>query len=202
MNFLAHIYLSGENEELMIGNFIADFIKGNQFHHLPDGIKQGILLHRKIDTYTDQHHVVRQSTQKLHADYHKYAGVIVDIYYDHFLASNWERYSATKLVDFAENTYQTLLKNQDILPEKVQEILPYMLTHNWLVNYAKIEMMENTFQRLSQRISNRNNQKENNLHLATANLQKDYILFEEEFHLFFDDLRLFVKKEMDETKLF
>ncbi len=99
MNFLAHLYLSGNDEQLMIGNFIADSVKGSSYKNFPDGIKRGILLHRAIDFYSDNHSVFLKSVERLRPNYHKYAGVIVDIFFDHFLAKNWKEYS--------ENPYRT-----------------------------------------------------------------------------------------------
>ncbi|MGB3774600.1 MAG: DUF479 domain-containing protein, partial [Leeuwenhoekiella sp.] len=93
MNFLAHIYLSQYDEQVTIGNFIADGIKGSKYKQFPIPIQKGILLHRSIDAYTDAHHLVRKSTKRLHPHYHHYSGIIVDIFYDHFLAKNWSSYS-------------------------------------------------------------------------------------------------------------
>jgi acyl carrier protein phosphodiesterase len=92
MNFLAHIYLSGDNDLLKIGNFMADSIRGNQYLQYPDEIKKGILLHRFIDTFTDAHLIYRKSKHRLHEKYGHYSGVIMDIVYDHFLAKNWNHY--------------------------------------------------------------------------------------------------------------
>ena len=89
MNFLAHIYLSGDNDLIKIGNFMADGIRGKHYEYLPAEVQKGIVLHRAIDTYTDSHPIFRQSTKRLHHRYHHYAGVIVDVFYDHFLAKNW-----------------------------------------------------------------------------------------------------------------
>ena len=101
MNFLAHIYLSGNNKEITIGNFIADGIRGKDYKKYPEAIQTGILLHRQIDTFTDAHKTVRQSTKRLHENYGHYSGVIVDILYDHFLAFyNKDHKNNTKLMDF------------------------------------------------------------------------------------------------------
>src|SRR5580704_12124651 len=111
MNFLAHIYLSGNNHELMIGNFIADFVKGNKKNDYPDGIRKGIELHRAIDDYTDHHEITGRSKDRLRMKYHKYSGVIVDIYYDHFLAANFAQYSPKTLQQYSEDTYHILKEN-------------------------------------------------------------------------------------------
>jgi len=108
MNFLAHIYLSGNNEMVTIGNFIADGIRGKKYSIYPKDIQTGILLHRQIDTFTDAHKTVRESTKRLHKNYGHYSGVIVDILYDHFLAKNWNHYSKTPLADYVDDFYDTL----------------------------------------------------------------------------------------------
>lgn len=95
MNYLAHIYLSGEDDQLKIGNFIADSVKGRKFIGFPHQVKNGIILHRAIDTYTDSHPVVKKSVHRLFPVYSHYSAVIVDILYDHFLAANWHEYSKT-----------------------------------------------------------------------------------------------------------
>ena len=96
MNFLAHIYLSGNNDMLKIGNFMADSVRGHHYLDYPDEIRKGILLHRYIDTFTDAHPIYRKSKHRLHEKYGHYSGVIMDIVYDHFLAKNWNNYSDEK----------------------------------------------------------------------------------------------------------
>src|SRR6478736_4267951 len=135
MNFLAHIYLSGENELIKIDNFMADGIRGKQFESFHPEIQKGILLHRAIDTFTDAHPIFRKSTQRLHAKYHHYSGIIVDIFYDHFLAKNWKQYSDEPLEDYVDRFYQSLLNNQELLSKRTKEFMPYMIEQNWLVSY-------------------------------------------------------------------
>ena len=138
MNYLAHIYLSGDNELITIGNFMADGIKGKKYKKYPKDIQIGILLHREIDTFTDAHKTVRKSTKRLHEKYSHYSGVIVDILYDHFLAKNWNTYSDIPLETYCETFYDSLKENFDILPERVQRLMHYMIADNWLVSYASI----------------------------------------------------------------
>src|SRR4051812_26403191 len=126
MNFLAHIYLSGKDDQLMIGNFIADFVKGNKKNDYPDKICKGIELHRGIDDFTDHHEVTGRSKDKLRSKYGKYSGIIVDIYYDHFLAANFQLYSEEPLQQFSENTYRILKENWNKLPPRVHYFLPFM----------------------------------------------------------------------------
>ena len=100
MNFLAHTYLSGCNEEIIVGNFMGDYVKGSRYMDFPEMVKKGILIHRDIDTFTDMHLITRRSKQMVAAKYSKYAGIIIDIFYDHFLASLWDDYSNLPLSDF------------------------------------------------------------------------------------------------------
>ncbi|MGB0879588.1 MAG: ACP phosphodiesterase, partial [Polaribacter sp.] len=111
MNFLAHLYLSNSNTNIMIGNFIADHIRGNKFKHFHPKIQQGILLHRQIDTFTDRHSIVRKSKRRLHERYRHYDGVIIDIFFDHFLAKNWNKYSDIPLAEYIDTFYKSLVKN-------------------------------------------------------------------------------------------
>src|SRR3954453_2663939 len=109
MNFLAHLYLSGNDPEIMVGNFLGDFVRGrNLLERYKKNIATGIELHRTIDEFTDTHPIVAQSKNRLREKYRHYAAVIVDIFYDHFLAKNWSEYSSELLPDFADRAYQIL----------------------------------------------------------------------------------------------
>ncbi|WP_374173335.1 ACP phosphodiesterase [Flavobacterium tructae] len=185
MNFLAHIYLSGENDLIKIGNFMADGIRGKQFEHFPEDVQKGILLHRFIDTYTDSHDIFRQSTKRLHEKYHHYAGVIVDIVYDHFLAKNWEKYSDEKLDRFVNRFYRSLHGNYPILTEKTQDLMPYMIKQNWLLSYQTVEGIHQILTQMDRRRS----KNQSNMQFATAELKEFYPEFEREFTLFFEDMK-------------
>lgn len=184
MNFLAHIYLSGDNDLMKIGNFMADGIHGKNFDAFPLEIQKGIILHREIDTFTDAHPIFRQSTKRLHANYHHYSGIIVDIFYDHFLAKNWSKYSEEKLEDFTERFYQSLKDNHDSLTIKTQKMMPYMIDHNWLLSYQTIEGIENVLVKMDNRMK-----RDSNMRFSVAELGTFYSDFEQEFTLFFEELR-------------
>lgn len=188
MNYLAHIYLSGNDNELKIGNFIADSVKGKQYLHFPLKIQKGIILHRAIDTYTDSHPTVRKSINRLFANYRHYSAVIVDIYYDHFLAANWKDYSNIPLDVYVEDFYTLLNANLEILPKRVKQFLPYMIDANWLLSYADIEGIGKILWQMNHRTGNRSN-----MDLAVKDLQTDYSFFEEEFRTFFKDLKSFTQ---------
>ncbi len=193
MNYLAHIYLSGEDDQLKIGNFIADSIKGRKFLHYPEGIQKGIILHRAIDYYTDTHPVFRKSSQRLFPKYRHYSGVIVDILYDHFLAANWEKYYSVPLETYVDQFYQMLNAHFDILPKKVQRFLPVMIENNWLLNYATIEGIGKILYQMNMRTGNKSK-----MNFAVEDLQNHYQDFEKEFFEFFEELRDFTKRKLPE----
>ena len=186
MNFLAHIYLSGDNDLIKIGNFMADGIRGKHFESYPIDVQKGIILHRAIDTFTDAHPIFKQSTKKLHENYHHYAGVIVDVFYDHFLAKNWTKYSDEKLEEFVERFYQSLHNNPDILSERTKGMMPYMVEHNWLVSYQTVEGINRILTQMDHRTKN-----ESKMRFATNELSEFYSEFETEFSEFFKELILF-----------
>jgi acyl carrier protein phosphodiesterase len=188
LNFLAHIYLSGENKDLMVGNFIAYFVKGRKKFDYPDGIRKGIELHRQIDDYTDHHPITSLSKDRLRPKYSKYSGVIVDIYYDHFLAHNFSRYSEIPLVEYSAQTYKILNEYSEFLPEGVHYFLPFMIERNWLLNYASIEGIGRALSGLSKRVSF-----ENKMDESVADLREHYQAFENEFNLFFPELITFAQ---------
>ena len=186
MNFLAHIYLSGDHELIKIGNFMADGIRGKHFETYPVEIQKGIILHRAIDTFTDAHPIFRKSTKKLHQKYHHYAGVIVDVFYDHFLAKNWSTYSDEKLEDFIERFYKSLRDNYINLSERTKQIMPYMIEQNWLVSYQTVDGITGILTQMDQRTKN-----ESKMRFATNELSEFYLEFEDEFTNFFQELILF-----------
>lgn len=196
MNFLAHIYLSGEDDRITIGNFIADKIHGKAYKKYPFDIQKGILLHREIDTFTDAHPIVRQSTKRLHINYGHYSSVIVDILYDHFLAKNWKTYSTIPLKDFSVSFYNLLEESYEILPLRIQNLMPFMIADNWLLNYSKIEGVQRVLDGMNRRTKYKSKMNE-----ATKELKIHYDEFEEEFTLFFDELITFSKNKLIEINL-
>lgn len=189
MNFLAHLYLSGEFDELMVGNFMADFVKGNPASTLTNPrLIQGVSLHRHIDSFTDQHPIVRLSKQRLQPAYHKYASVIVDVFYDHFLANLWLRFSPVPLADFARQVYQLMNENKALLPAPMHQLLWYMERQNWLLSYAQIKGIARTLHGLSRRATF-----QSNMELAILDLERDYELYQNEFLQFFPELIAYVQ---------
>ena len=183
MNFLAHIYLSDEMGDLMVGNFIGDFVKGKKFDDYSQQMVKGIKLHREIDWYTDNHEVVDKSKDRLWKKYRHYAGVIIDMFYDHFLARDWSVYSSESLEVFTQKVYAVLTRKKNQLPEKAQYILHYMVRHDWLLAYQSIEGIEKALLGMSKRTKF-----QSHMEKATQDLRADYDLFGQEFHEFFPEI--------------
>lgn len=191
MNYLAHIYLSGNNQPLKIGNFVADSVKGKKLLTYPDQIQKGIILHRAIDTYTDTHPVVKTSVHRLFPFYSHYSAVIVDILYDHFLAANWSKYSDIPLEKYVADFYELLNQNYKVLPKQVQQFLPFMIRDNWIFNYATVDGIGKILFQMDQRTQNKSN-----MRLAVKELNLYYTEFEQEFFLFFKELEQFTKAQI------
>lgn len=142
MNFLAHLYLSGDNDEIRLGNFIGDYVKGKDYDKYPPAVKKGILLHRKIDSFTDMHPIVRKSKSYFYYKYHKYSGIIIDILYDHFLAHEWHMFSEINFDVYVENIHEWLRNNIDDMPLEMKKLVSHFMRNNWLKSYRSIEGIE------------------------------------------------------------
>ncbi|GAB2870945.1 acyl carrier protein phosphodiesterase [Hymenobacter ruber] len=193
MNFLAHLFLSGSPNsatysDVLLGNFIADSVPGRQLENYPPAVQTGIRLHRAIDTFTDQHPVVRRSTQRLReAGYGKYAGVISDMFLDHFLARNFPEFSPENLPDFTRRVYALLNSREAEMPPRVQQMLVYMVQHNWLLGYAEIEGIRRALSGLSRRAS-----AGSGMETAATELVANYAEYEADFRAFFPELQAYV----------
>lgn len=188
MNYLAHTYLSGNNNKLMIGNFIADSVKGNNYQHFDKEIQKGILLHRKIDEFTDNHPLTKQSGALLKPHYHRYSAIVMDIFYDHFLAVNWKKFHTEPLPEFSRRIYGILLWNYAHLPVHIKRILPFMIASNRLNSYAAIAGVEQSLNIMANHTSMPDNAEK-----AVQVLKNNYNQMESDFFLFFDELQEFVK---------
>lgn len=179
----------------MIGNFIADHIRGNNFNHFSKEIQQGIKLHREIDTFTDGHDIVRKSKRRLHERYRHYDGVIIDIFFDHYLAKNWSNYSEIPL-DIFTNSINKLLDNKSPkLPEKSQRFIKYMIEYNILFNYQHIEGIEKVLEGMNKRTKGKSQ-----MNLAIKDLRELDSEFNLDFKLFFKDLINFTNEKLSKIK--
>lgn len=191
MNYLAHFYLSDNKEGLIIGNYIADDVKGKDFSNYSEEVQKGILLHRKIDDYTDSHDDVFKSKERIREHQRKYSPVVIDVFYDYFLAKNWAIYSEDDLHDFTLNIYKVLFKKISRLPMDSQVRLPFMAKSNWLYNSRKVAGIQKALTGLSKRTSYDNNMDQ--AHLLLVELEDE---FQTDFESFFPDLITHVKQEI------
>ncbi len=190
MNFLAHIYLSGNHEKILVGNFMGDYVKGRNYIQYPEEVRKGILLHRKIDYFTDNHPIARKSKGPLNQYYHKYSGIVIDIFYDYLLTRSWDRYCDVPLPVFVERVFHLLRNNYDIFPQGMKNLFPNFIRNNWLIAYSSIEGIETVLHRMSSRTSLPEFTK-----YAIDSLREREEEYLEEFNIFFPDIRNYVKNE-------
>jgi acyl carrier protein phosphodiesterase len=190
LNFLAHIYLSGDSDEIKVGNFIGDYVKGKNYEKYPELVRKGIILHRKIDSFTDSHPIAIRSQMHLKRRFRRYSGVIVDIFYDHFLASEWSTYSRHPLPQYVINMYEILVNNYFILPNEIKTFLPFFIINNWLESYTSIEGIEGVLRRMTKRTS-----LPNETTFAISELRNNYNLFKEDFMEYFPQLVAYVEEK-------
>ena len=190
MNYLSHIYLSGDSEEIKLGNFIGDFVKGQQFRRFPPDVAKGILLHRQIDLITDSHDSVKECIMKLRPRFGKYSGIVIDIFLDHFLAVNWHHYSHEKLPSFTKNFHAILLSNFFQLPSQVKMFLPFLIQNKRLQSYVSFEGIEKTLRIMVSRTS-----LPSETEFAMKILEDEYDFFNHAFNQFFPEIIHFVEQK-------
>ncbi len=171
---------------IRIGNFMADHIKGSSYRDYPVEVQKGILLHRRIDWFTDQNEIVRKSKRRLHDRYGLYRGVVIDIFYDHMLAAQWSQYSNELLKDYARLFYASLEENIELLPEQARLLSGYMIKNDWLTSYARPEGIRRVLDGMNRRTYGRGK-----IDLAIEDLLENYEAFREDFNHFFKKLRTF-----------
>jgi acyl carrier protein phosphodiesterase len=188
MNYLAHLYLAEDSPESLLGKLLGDFVKGQSIDAYCNEIKKGIQLHQRVDIYTDSHPVFRESKRLISPVNRRYAGILIDVFYDHFLAKNWLDYSSVSLKDFSSKVYEILKSNEAILPESLKRVLPNIIAKDLLMSYAEIQGIEAALQRLTLRLK-----RTNNLGSAWEELLTNYERFELDFYRFFPELVNYVK---------
>jgi acyl carrier protein phosphodiesterase len=189
LNFLAHQYLSFGDEAIMVGNFIADTVKGRQIEEYPADIQKGIRLHRLIDDFTDTHRLVLETRKHLYPYFSKYAAVVQDVYYDHFLAIDWQHYHPKSLPDFAQSVYRTLNGSKIHMNERAARTLHYMELQNWLANYASTDGIDRTLKGMASRA-----RFASNMQNGIAPLKAHFHEMKSEFDAFFPELELAVRQ--------
>jgi acyl carrier protein phosphodiesterase len=190
MNFLAHIYLSGNHEKILVGNFMGDYVKGRNYINYPEEVKKGILLHRNIDYFTDVHPVTKLSKSHVAEYYGKYAGIVIDIFYDYLLASDWDKYCEVPLPQYVDNVFDLLKKYYDVLPQGIKIWFPNFIRNNWLIAYSTIPGIEMVLHRMSSRTS-----LPDFTDFAIKVLREKHEIFKEEFSQFFPSIKDYILNE-------
>ena len=196
MNYLAHLALSHFNKDVMLGNFIGDFVKGNNYSRYSPRVRTGILLHRKIDAFTDAHPTVKESSALLKESYGRYAGIICDVFYDHFLASNWaDIYPDHPLQKFVSKAHRVMLVNYFRLPNEAKKMLPFLIKSNRLMNYANFGGLSRSLD-----IMARNTSLPSNTGDAIRCLNDNYDTFRTHFFDFYPQIQAMVDEELKDVQ--
>jgi len=190
MNYLAHLYLSGDSDDIKLGNFIGDYVKGNKYQNYREMVAFGIRMHRSIDSFTDQHPDVKAFNKLLHPGFGRYSGIVSDIFFDHFLAANFHEYSVYSLRKFSKDAHRVFLSNFLLLPFRVQQFLPFLIHHKRLESYARRNTMFHVLEIMSSRTSLPSNSR-----WASEMLDQEYHQFESLFRSFFAEMVGFVESE-------
>ena len=192
MNFLAHAFLSRSSPELLIGGLLGDFVKGRErLQQYSLAVCAGIHLHRAIDRYTDAHAIVHASCALISPARRRFAAILVDVFYDHFLARHWQRYADLPLEEFTQQVYSTLLPHIASYPERLQRILPRMAADDWLASYAEIESVDAALHAIARRFQRY--PRAVVLADGVQELLHHYAAFEQHFLDFFPELLGFVE---------
>ncbi|MBA1146029.1 DUF479 domain-containing protein [Ectothiorhodospiraceae bacterium WFHF3C12] len=191
MNYLAHLHLAEDSDDALVGNLLGDFVKGRPERlDYPDAIRRGILLHRRVDSFTDRHPVFRTSRARLGAPYRRFAGIIIDLAYDHFLARDWADYHDEPLPSFAARTYRALARHHHRLPPRLQRMAPVMSEQDWLSAYRELDNIERSLAGIARRLS-----RPTPLPWAGEQLRLHYAGLEADFNAFMPDLEAFARAE-------
>jgi acyl carrier protein phosphodiesterase len=190
MNVLAHLLCSPGSPDFLLGNVIADLVRGRIEGRLPAGVIEGIRHHRKLDSFTDGHESFLASRRLISAQRRRYAGIIVDVVYDHFLALDWERYSAVGMDEFVERTYELLRRHDERIPDEARMVIMRMINEDWLRSYRTVEGMDRTFRRMSARLA-----WENPLGTAVEELEANAGALRRHFRRFFAELLAYSRAE-------
>ncbi len=190
MNYLAHLFLSSETPQAVAGAMLGDFVKGSMKDSYPTDIRRGIELHRSIDTFTDAHDIVRNSKRLFSTERRRFAGILLDIFFDHFLAKNWSHYSEIELKNFTSQAYQNLQRQEEWLTPDLAKVIPMMSREDWLGNYRRIDWVEFTLTKLAKRV-----RRGEAIATGIEELHQNYEEFEKSFAGFFPELIAFVESE-------
>ena len=188
MNFLAHLHLGGPSPQQMLGSLYGDFVKGPLDGRFPPQLEAGIRLHRAIDRYTDSHPLVLAALGRFPRERRRYAGIILDVFFDHCLALHWEHYNPQPLPEFTSRVYSVLRRTPD-LPGRLAAIAPSMIEHDWLGSYQEFEVLGRVLQGISRRLS-----RPEGLLGALPELRELYPALLDDFRAFYPQLQVFAEQ--------
>ncbi len=187
MNYLAHLFLSRRDEETLIGGLLGDFVKGRAGERFSPAVQRGIVLHRRIDRYTDNHPIVRASCALVSPPRRRFAGVLIDLFYDHFLARHWRRYNEVPLPEFTRAVYAIILRRQGDFPERLRRVVPRMVGNDWLGRYRELAGVGAAVDGISRRLC-----RPNAMLGGAHELEASYARLEQHFLEFFPQLMAYV----------
>ena len=192
MNYLAHLFLAGPEPPALLGALMGDFVKGPLEGRYPPAIHRSLILHRRIDTFTDAHPVTAASRARVGPERRRFAGIMVDLFYDHYLARHWDEHTSEPLTAFTARVYALLERHRSVLPERLRWIAPRMAESDWLGSYAQVASIHVALDRMSLRLK-----RENRLAGAGSELESNYTGLEADFRAFFPDLVRFAQASRD-----
>ncbi len=187
MNFLAHLFLSGADDLVKFGNFIGDSVKGKSYENFEPNIRAGILMHREIDRFTDSHPIVKQCNTLFRETYGKYAGVVTDIVFDHFLAANWTDYSNESLENFVKNVEKIIETNFDKIPPEAALFVRQFMKHKRMMCYQNLDCLHDVFTKMAQFTS-----LPSGADAALAVIRTNYPNLRSNFQTFFKDIQIHI----------
>jgi len=184
MNYLAHLYLAEQSNEGFLGSLLGDFVKGRLDNRYPETVRRGIALHRAIDSFTDAHPLHRESRNRIGGERRRYAGIIIDVCYDHFLCCHWTDYSDENLASFSQRVYGMLRDYQGELPDRMGRMVPHMIADDWLGSYAELDNVGRALDGIARRIT-----RSNPLAGAVVEIEANYGELDDDFRRFFPQLQ-------------
>ncbi|HEX8614608.1 MAG TPA: ACP phosphodiesterase [Telluria sp.] len=196
MNYLAHIYLARYSDEAMLGALLGDFVKPGGDAQFSATTRAEILIHRKVDTFTDSHPVVLAAKSLFDGPGRRYSCILLDVFYDHVLALRWARYSEVPLADFIAGFYRTLTRHAAVLPPTLSELAPYMIEQDWLGSYSTYAGVDRALRRISTRLSKNGDVMRD----ALGDLERHAAAIADGFDVFFPELITFVESQRNERQ--
>lgn len=200
MNLVAHQLLSFNIPDLQVGNALAEFVRGKDYQDYPKNIATGILLHRNIDSFTDFHPIVKQTTTIFHEHYKKFAPIITDVIYDYYLIKNWHLYCNESFEDFKQKCYELMNSKMLLFPSKMQFFMKMLIKEDWFERYTTYEGIEFTLYKLSQKskfTSNMNNSLKE-IYIQDKNIEQQFLTFYPQLMNF---CKSFINKQLPELHL-